>query len=272
MIEGLRSLCSERLTGKRLDSVYGLGDQDGTPVPRFFDSAGDLRSLVLGGKQRLVFTCRPSKKNVIALLKARRPGLKLGIVAKGCDERALLELAKLSQLSLDGIEIIGVACDREQAEECRCGRPYPNNPLFGEKLEESFADPAVERFQRMEPEERMAFWQHHLGKCMKCYGCRNACPMCFCTECQMERDLLVPRGALPPDFPFFHFIHMMHLADRCIDCGACEDACPMDIPLRLLKKTMRAGVRDLFGYEPGVNAEGVSPFAAIARGDTTHAE
>lgn len=272
MIEGVRSLCRELLAGRRLDSVYGLGDQDGAVVPRFFSAAGDLGGLVLGGRQRLVFTLRPSKKNVVALVREQSPGLKLGIVARGCDERALFELAKLSQLSLEGLEIIGVACDRKQAEECRCGRPYPQNPRFGEKIEKAVEDPAVAEFQRLGSEERLAFWQHHLGKCMKCYGCRNACPMCFCTECQMERDLLVRHGALPPDFPLFHFVHLMHLADRCIDCGACEDACPMDIPLRLLKKTMRAEVRDLFGYEPGVDPESASPFADIARGDTTHAE
>jgi ferredoxin len=96
--------------------------------------------------------------------------------------------------------------------------------------------------------------------------------MCFCKDCQMEGARLVPRGELPPGFPMFHFIHMMHLADRCIDCGECENACPMDIPLRLLKKIMRGSVQDLFGYEPGADATMVSPFTTKERGEMSHAE
>ena len=272
MIEQVRRLCRELLTGKQLDLIYGIGLQDGTPVPRFFSTPAELDDLVLAGKEPLVFTCRPSDRNVIDLVRAASPTAKLGIVVRGCDERALFELAKVFQLRLDGIEIIGVACDRAQAEECRCPRPYPSNLKFGERIENAAEDPELARFLRMSTDERLAFWNYHLGKCVKCYGCRNACPLCYCKECQMERELYVPRGGLPPDFPVFHFIQLMHLADRCIDCGECERACPMDIPLRLLKKTMRAGVRDLFGYEPGNDPTATSPLAGIARGEISHAE
>jgi Fe-S oxidoreductase len=88
----------------------------------------------------------------------------------------------------------------------------------------------------------------------------------------MEGDLHVKTGKLPVAFPVFHLIAVMHHADRCIDCGECEDACPMDIPLRLLKKIMRAEVQSLFGYEAGVDATTASPFASIERGEVSHAE
>ena len=112
MIDELRAHCKELLAAERLDCIYGLGDDDGAHVPRFFATPDELDGLVLAGKQRLLFTCRPSDTNVVALVQGQRPGLRLGIVARGCDERALFELAKLSQLSLDGVEVIGVACDR----------------------------------------------------------------------------------------------------------------------------------------------------------------
>ena len=61
------------------------------------------------------------------------------------------------------------------------------------------------------------------------------------------------------------------LADRCIDCGECENACPMDIPLRLIKKIMRDEVRTRFGYDAGADATDVSPFATVQTGGTSDA-
>ncbi|MBN1770931.1 MAG: 4Fe-4S binding protein [Deltaproteobacteria bacterium] len=272
MLEQVRRHCKEALDAKRLDLVYGVGNRKAGPAPRFFSTAEELDELVLAGKEPLVFTCRPSDRNVVDLVRERSPTAKLGIVARGCDERALFELAKRFQLSLDGIEIIGVACDQAQAEECRCPRPYPKNLAFGTPLDKPVDDPVLEKLQRLPLEERLAFWRYQLSKCVKCYGCRNACPMCFCKECQMEGELFVPRGAQPPEFPTFHFVQLIHLADRCIDCGECERACPMDIPLRLLKKSLRSEVRERFGYEAGVDPTTASPLGSIERGEPSHAE
>ncbi|MFW5908137.1 MAG: 4Fe-4S binding protein [Desulfosalsimonas sp.] len=52
------------------------------------------------------------------------------------------------------------------------------------------------------------------------------------------------------------------MAGRCIDCGLCEDACPMDIPLRLLYRKVNEIVVDLFDYETG-SAREKSPFNII---------
>mgnify|MGYP000981562322 CR=1 FL=1 len=31
--------------------------------------------------------------------------------------------------------------------------------------------------------ERAEFWHEQFAKCIRCYACRNACPSCFCPEC-----------------------------------------------------------------------------------------
>ena len=77
-------------------------------------------------------------------------------------------------------------------------------------------------------------WMYEFQKCLKCYGCRDICPVCFCKECSLEHGDLVETGGVPPEVPLFHLIRAVHMAGRCIDCGLCEDACPVDIPLRLL--------------------------------------
>jgi len=57
----------------------------------------------------------------------------------------------------------------------------------------------------------------------------------------------------------FQMIHVMHLTGRCVECGECERACPMDIPLMLLRRQMNKGVREVFGYEAGLDPQGKPP-------------
>ena len=120
-------------------------------------------------------------------------------------------------------------------------------------LEAVAAFPAAERFSR---------WMYEFQKCLKCYGCRNICPVCFCEECSLEHDDLIGTGTLPPDVPIFHLVRAVHMAGRCIDCGLCEDACPVDIPLRLLYQKVNALFKALFDYETGTSEER-SPFNVI---------
>jgi len=110
--------------------------------------------------------------------------------------------------------------------------------------------------------ERFSRWMYEFQKCLKCYGCRNICPVCFCEECSLEHKDLIGTGKIPPDVPIFHLVRAVHMAGRCIDCGLCEDACPVDIPLRLLYRKVNALCGELFDYEPGVS-DGPSPFNTI---------
>ena len=54
----------------------------------------------------------------------------------------------------------------------------------------------------------------------------------------------------------FHLIHALHLAGRCTECGECERACPMDIPLGMLKKKINMEMLELFGYTAGIDPDG----------------
>ena len=75
-------------------------------------------------------------------------------------------------------------------------------------------------------------WMYEFSKCLKCYGCRNICLVCFCKECSLEHKELVGPGKLPPEVPIFHLVRATHMAGRCIDCGLCEEACPAYIDER----------------------------------------
>ena len=81
-------------------------------------------------------------------------------------------------------------------------------------------------------------WQEAFSRCIKCYGCRDACPICICKDCELEDPHWVPKGDVPPGW-LFQFIRAYHIADMCTLCSACEDACPAGIPLRSIHESMR---------------------------------
>jgi Na+-translocating ferredoxin:NAD+ oxidoreductase RnfC subunit len=110
---------------------------------------------------------------------------------------------------------------------------------------------SLESVENFEPQDRFSRWMYEFQKCLKCYGCRNICPVCFCKECSLEHEDLIGTGELPPEVPIFHLVRAVHMAGRCIDCGLCEDACPVDIPLRLLYRKVNDIVANLFDYKTG---------------------
>jgi ferredoxin len=259
MIEKVRDLAQKWLASGKVDVIFGLKEQDGYIAPHLFTDVSELGSLTLSTEHRICYTCRLPKENIISLMQAREPDTKIGVVARGCDERALIELAKRGQVNLEKIEIMGIACSEEEAKQCRCQRPYPSNLVIGQKIEGISGDNDVDALMNKSLSERLAFWRHEFSKCIKCYGCRNACPMCICKDCKMEQEIYAKTGWLPPEIPMFHFIRFYHISDRCIGCGECEKACPVDIPLLTIFKLLKKDVKDLFDYEAGIDVEQESP-------------
>lgn len=162
---------------------------------------------------------------------------------------------------------------RVLADKCSACR-YPNalisDHFAGEKIKASPPDKAghddLEAFEKMPAEERFAFWLKEMDRCIRCYACRNACPMCVCRDhCLAEsRD---PHWLSQEDNVrdkwMFQIIHAYHLAGRCTECGECQRACPMDIPLLMLKKKMNKEIKEIFQYEAGVDPEATPPLLSF---------
>jgi ferredoxin len=191
----------------------------------------------------------------------------IGIVARGCDTRALVEMTKRHQIDPERLFVIGIACSSEQAEICFCAEPIPQKDqwptveLIGEPVPAGPANPMVEKHKTLSREERWAFWQAQLKKCIKCYGCRDICPVCFCDACTLEDPQWVEPGLLVPDFPMYHLIKAMHMTTRCVSCRQCETACPSDIPLTVLYDLIQEDVRELIGYIPGADMDSGPPLS-----------
>ncbi|MBF0509025.1 MAG: 4Fe-4S dicluster domain-containing protein [Deltaproteobacteria bacterium] len=125
-------------------------------------------------------------------------------------------------------------------------------PVEEQKLTNRYAD--VEKIEAMSPDDKWAFFDKMLAPCIRCYACRNACPLCYCPTCFVDeaRPQWVGKSIDPTDVRTFHFLRAYHCAGRCTDCGACERACPVNIPVRLLTKKLNKDVEDLYGFEPGM--------------------
>jgi coenzyme F420-reducing hydrogenase delta subunit/ferredoxin len=123
--------------------------------------------------------------------------------------------------------------------------------------------PELALLESMSLSERLSFWRGHMERCLRCYACRNACPMCVCRDqCVAEsRDphWLTQENTVREKF-FFQIIHAMHLAGSCTGCAQCRRACPVCIPILALRRRMEEIVGELFdNYKAGMNASAVPP-------------
>ena len=115
-----------------------------------------------------------------------------------------------------------------------------------------------------EQPENKFYWLSQMQVCIKCYGCRDVCPLCHCKRCVLERDVpqTVEKGVIPPP-PTFGMIRLFHVACYCVNCGQCEDVCSADIPISRLAHYLNKQSMELFDYESGVNLDIRRPLSIV---------
>jgi ferredoxin len=143
---------------------------------------------------------------------------------------------------------------------CIHRNPVIYDELVAEPVEEQtkvdrYTD--VRRIETMAPEKKWAFFEEMLDSCIRCYACRNACPLCYCPTCFVDehRPQWVGKSQDPTDIRTFHFLRAYHCAGRCTDCGACERACPVGIPMRQFTKKLEKDCLELFDWEAGMTLD-----------------
>ncbi len=143
---------------------------------------------------------------------------------------------------------------------CRHRNPVEYDEMIGEPVEEQkdvepYSD--VKNIEQMTPDDRNGFFRRLISRCIRCYACRNACPLCYCPTCFVDesRPQWVGKSIDPTDTMTFHLLRAFHCAGRCTDCGACERACPMGISMRQFTKKLNKDAEELFFWEAGLSLD-----------------
>ena len=111
----------------------------------------------------------------------------------------------------------------------------------------------------LDTKARAAYWEDVYARCIRCYACRNACPVCTCRECyvDMHRAGFQGKRHSAEENSVFGMTRAFHVGDRCIECGECERACPMALPiLGQTQKVIKTIEALAGGYESGMAADG----------------
>lgn len=299
-LDTLKDAIREALPRLDVMLAWGTGPDALHAAPLFIRTEADLDRMVLGP------TCVHNLARYLTDLR----GQKVGIVAKGCDSRTIVELIQENLIDRDEITVFGLSCSgvvspaevlrlagcghadaismdgdnvtvtcgaethvlrREQvlAEKCRsCAYP---DALLADKFigERSGAVDApltpgrtLAMLEDMDEPARFAFWEEQMSRCIRCYACRNACPLCVCRD-QCAAQTRDPHWVTQEDHPreklMFQIMHTLHTAGRCTECGECERACPMDIPILALRQKMNREINRLFDYAAGTDTTATPP-------------
>lgn len=172
----------------------------------------------------------------------------------------------------------------DRCRNCKSKKHVAYDELLGADGEvlDSHRFDEVERLERMTPDERFAFWQGELSRCIRCNACRDVCPACTCEKCVFDNpNSGVENKAAANSFEekMFHIIRAFHVAGRCTDCGECSRVCPQHIPLHLLNRKFIKDIDQFYGaYQAGAEVgsrapivdyttEDIEPGEAVERGD-----
>lgn len=294
------------------DLKYIIGYEKGSDslrvTPSFAKSLEDIDKFIFSpfcSNNLTVYLTKPLTERFIVGKEEKR---KIGIVVKGCDSRALVQLIQENIIARDSLVIIGIVCEGivdigklavklkelkihenakfssaelvedkfifeidgkkinipkqeivfDKCNSCKYPTPLIYDVLIGEpkkveSVEEPYED--IKKLESLSLEERWNYWKQQFSKCIRCYACKNICPLCYCKECIAEKTTPVWIRASPnlQENLQFHLMRALHLAGRCIGCEECERACPMNIPVRALTKKLEKEVLEMFNYEAGID-------------------
>ena len=220
-------------------------------------------------KRELVYAIGTPCGGMLDIKKIKAAGVKGVISAAVCGDEVVCQtvygerrVAKAAVLLDKCLMCKGAAykiADEELAE------PLPVPQFTGDKFAK------VKEIEAMSAEERFAFWQSELSKCIRCNACRDICPACSCEQCIFDNKEAPVAGKAYADEveeQLYHIIRAYHVAGRCVGCGECSRVCPQGIHLELLNMKFMKDINSFFGqYQAGADSETLAPQVSYKQSD-----
>ena len=261
-----KELLSNGTVNRVIGWEKGLFEDDQTP--RIFTSVEELDKNFVYDEYSVATVSK-------YLIKETKKEGKILAFLKANDTYSFNQLVKEHRVNRENVYIVAVPSNSE-AQKGKIHVVYDeimdSDGEITSKKEESQEDKEAfnkERFEMvakleaMTADERFAFWQNELSKCIRCNACRNVCPACTCEQCVFDNPKSgIAQKAAADSFEekMFHIIRAFHVAGRCTDCGECSRVCPQHIPLYLLNRKYIKDVDEIYGeYQAGEDTETRAP-------------
>ncbi|MCK9364209.1 MAG: Coenzyme F420 hydrogenase/dehydrogenase, beta subunit C-terminal domain [Syntrophales bacterium] len=211
----------------------------------------------------------------------------IGVPCEGYLDRKKLEKTLQGEEILDGnvengqIKVKTAAGDKtlsradllaDNCRACRFNNPIISDIIIGSPAPAMNPDNEYEKINEFEKKSLAERWAHftkEMGKCLRCYACRQACPSCYCPTCFAEQSQpqWVGIGDDESDTQVFQCMRLFHMVGRCVDCGSCVSVCTTGVDLRNYLKKEEKDCWELFGSRAGSSLEEMPPLGKYGEHD-----
>lgn len=193
---------------------YAVGGEPLHTTPCFIENEEEVEALVWNP------LC---PYNLARYLHQMKNGGKVGLVVKGCDARAIVELVKQNQIQRERVVVIGVPC-QGQVDLAKLEEAFEGVEAV-EDSGDAFLVTVGEEVHRVEKERLLR---------EKCFSCKHPISFAYDFVLGEMRPLLLDRGS-ESEFAGVEELERLPVEERrafwggqferCIRCYACRDIC-----------------------------------------------